>query len=63
MARRLRRCYNLEDLRKLARRRLPSPMYHYLRGGADDEWSLHNNTAAFGKYELLPRYLVNGGED
>lgn len=56
---RLKRCYNLEDLRKLARKRLPSPMYHYMRGGADDEWSLNNNTAAFDRYELLPRYLVN----
>ena len=58
-ARKLKRCYNLEDLRKVARKRLPSPMYHYLRGGADDERSLHNNTAAFDNYELLPRYLVN----
>ena len=58
-ARRLKRCYNLEDLRKMARKRLPSPMYHYLRGGADDEWTLERNTAAFDNYELLPRYLVN----
>ncbi len=58
-ARKLKRCYNLEDLRKVARKRLPTPMYHYLRGGADDERSLHNNTAAFDNYELLPRYLVN----
>ncbi len=57
--RRLKRCYNLEDLRKLARKRLPSPMYHYMRGGADDEWTLRRNTAAFDNYELLPRYLVN----
>lgn len=59
MSRKLERCYNLEDLRKRARKRLPSPMYHYMRGGADDEWSLNNNTAAFDRYELLPRYLVN----
>ncbi|MYF09007.1 MAG: alpha-hydroxy-acid oxidizing protein, partial [Rhodospirillaceae bacterium] len=59
MSRKLDRCYNLEDLRKQARKRLPSPMYHYMRGGADDEWSLNNNTAAFDRYELLPRYLVN----
>ena len=59
MSGKLERCYNLEDLRKLARKRLPSPMYHYMRGGADDEWSLNNNTAAFDRYELLPRYLVN----
>ena len=57
--RRLDRCYNLEDLRKLARKRLPAPMYHYMRGGADDERTLWRNTAAFDNYELLPRYLVN----
>ena len=57
--RRLQRCYNLKDLRKLARRRLPAPMYHYMRGGADDETSLRRNTAAFDHYELLPRYLVD----
>ena len=57
--RKLQRCYNLEDLRKLARRRLPAPMYHYMRGGADDERSLQRNTAAFDNYELLPRYLVD----
>ncbi|MCY3816352.1 MAG: alpha-hydroxy-acid oxidizing protein, partial [Gammaproteobacteria bacterium] len=50
MSRKLDRCYNLEDLRKQARKRLPSPMYHYMRGGADDEWSLNNNTAAFERY-------------
>ena len=59
MDRRLARCHNLKDLRKLARKRLPSPMYHYMRGGADDEYSLRHNTAAFDHYELLPRYLVN----
>jgi L-lactate dehydrogenase (cytochrome) len=43
----------------LARKRLPGPIFHYLDGAADDEWSLHRNTAAFDDYELLPRYLRN----
>ena len=32
-------------------------MFHYIDGGADDEWSLRNNTAAFERYELLPSQL------
>ena len=29
--------YNFADLRDLARRRLPSPIFHYIDGAADDE--------------------------
>jgi L-lactate dehydrogenase (cytochrome) len=53
------RCLNIADLRERARRRLPAPIYHYMEGGADDEWSLGRNTAAFDQYELLPSYLRN----
>ena len=56
-ARRLESCNNIEDLRRLASRRLPAPMFHYLDGGADDEWSLNRNTTAFDEYQLLPRQL------
>ncbi len=38
----IQRCYNINDLHALARRRLPGPIYHYLEGGADDEYSLAN---------------------
>jgi L-lactate dehydrogenase (cytochrome) len=55
--RQLRRCFNLTDLRALARRKLPAPIFHYLDGGADDELSLHRNVTAFEGYSLLPRYL------
>lgn len=58
-ARKLGHCYNIADLRRLAKRRLPAPMFHYIDGGADDEWTLRNNTAAFDRYELQPRYLVD----
>ncbi len=57
MGRALDRCKNVEDLRRLAKRRLPAPMFHYIDGGADDETTLRWNTAAFERYELLPRYL------
>jgi len=45
------------DFRRIARRRLPAPVFHYLDGGADDEWSLARNTDAFNDYELLPSQL------
>ena len=45
------------DFRRIARRKLPAPVFHYLDGGADDEWTLRRNTAAFDDYELLPAQL------
>ncbi|MFN4183357.1 MAG: alpha-hydroxy acid oxidase [Hyphomonas sp.] len=49
--------FNLMDFRAGAKRRLPAPLFHYIDGGADDEWSLVNNTKAFERYQLLPNYL------
>jgi len=57
----LAKCHNIADLRRLARRRLPAPVFHYLDGGADDELSLRNNTRAFDGYELLPSQLSDAG--
>ena len=54
---RLSRCFSVADLRELARRKLPTAIYHYLDGGADDEVTLHRNVAAFDDYALLPRNL------
>lgn len=45
------------DFRKIAKRRLPAPVFHYLDGGADDEISLSRNTQAFDDYELMPAQL------
>jgi len=53
------RCHNIEDLRQRAKRKLPAPMFHYIDGGADDEWTLRRNTTAFDHYQLLPRYLTD----
>lgn len=58
---RLQRCRNVADLRELARRRLPSPVFDFLEGGADDEVTSGRNTRAFEEYALLPRVLVNVG--
>ncbi len=45
------------DFRRLAKRRLPAPVFHYLDGGADDEWTLRRNIRAFDDYELMPAQL------
>jgi len=45
------------DFRRIAKRKLPSPIFHYLDGGADDEWTLGRNITAFNDYELLPAQL------
>jgi L-lactate dehydrogenase (cytochrome) len=57
----LKRCFNIADLRRVAQRRLPAPMFHYIDGGAGDEWSMRENTAAFDRYELRPRVLTDVG--
>tara|TARA_Y100001936_G_scaffold236401_1_gene265803 strand:+ start:410 stop:1561 length:1152 start_codon:yes stop_codon:yes gene_type:complete len=53
----LRDCHNFEDFRKLAKKKLPSPIFHYIDGGADDETTLNRNTAAFNDYDLIPNVL------
>jgi L-lactate dehydrogenase (cytochrome) len=50
-------CNNVADLRKLAKRNLPWPVFNYMDGGADDELTLGWNTTAFNDYELLPTQL------
>jgi len=55
----LNKCHNVADLRLRAKRRLPAPMFHYIDGGADDEWTLRRNTSAFDEYQLVPNYLRN----
>lgn len=53
----LSRCYSIEDLRYLAWRKLPTPLFHYMDGGADDEVTLRRNVSAFDNYAFLPRTL------
>jgi L-lactate dehydrogenase (cytochrome) len=55
----LAKCLNFADFRRLAQRRLPAPLFHYIDGGADDEMTLRRNTAAFDDYEIMPRFLVD----
>ena len=52
------RACNIAELRRLARRRLPRPIFDYIDGGADDEAALANNAGAFGRYQIVPDTLV-----
>ena len=54
---RLRECHNFHDFRRLAQRRLPSPIFDYIDGGADDEVTLRQNTASFERCDLVPNVL------
>ncbi|MDZ4730413.1 MAG: alpha-hydroxy acid oxidase [Xanthomonadales bacterium] len=54
----LKHCYNTEDFRQRARRKLPAPIFHYIDGGADDEATLRRNTECFEGIDLVPRVLA-----
>jgi L-lactate dehydrogenase (cytochrome) len=58
----LKNCYNFEDFRKLAKKRLPAPIFHYIDGGADDETTLKRNTNSFDDCDLIPNILRSVGE-
>jgi len=55
----LRDAVNIEDLRGLAKRRLPRAIFDFFDGGAEDETTLRGNRAAFERVRLLPKVLVN----
>jgi L-lactate dehydrogenase (cytochrome) len=55
-------CYNFEDFRKLAKKNLPAPIFHYIDGGSDDEVTLKRNTESFLKCDLVPNILAGVGE-
>lgn len=55
-------CHNFHDFRALAKRRLPSPIFHYIDGGADDESTYRRNTAAFDECDLVPSVLTGVSE-
>jgi L-lactate dehydrogenase (cytochrome) len=54
---RLHDCYNFHDFRRLARKRLPGPIFDYNDGAADDEVTYQRNTEAFGTCDLVPNVL------
>ena len=58
----LKDCHNVEDFRKLAKKKLPSPIFNYIDGGADDEITLKRNTDSFNKCDLIPNVLTGVNE-
>lgn len=50
---------NIEDYRRVARRRLPRIFFDYLDGGASRETTMAANLAAFQNVPLTPRVLVD----
>jgi len=58
----LKDCHNCNDFRKLAKKKLPSPIFHYIDGGSDDEVTLNRNTEAFNDCDLIPNVLADVGD-
>src|SRR6266704_1487822 len=52
------RVLNIEDLRRAAHRRLPRVVFDYIDGGAEDEWTLRENSLAFEAVTFRPRCAV-----
>ncbi len=51
-------CHNFRDFRNLAKSRLPSPIFHYIDGAADDEVTYRRNTEAYDQCDLVPNVLT-----
>lgn len=58
----LQQCHNFHDFRALAKRRLPSPIFNYIDGAADDETTYRRNTESFEQVDLVPNILRGVGE-
>ena len=58
----LKDCHSFGDFRELARRKLPSPIFNYIDGAADDETTYERNTKSFEDCDLVPNVL-RGVED
>ena len=51
-------CYNTAQFRRLAKARLPGPIFHYIDGAADDEVTYRRNTEAYEACDLVPSVLA-----
>ena len=51
------KCYNFQDFRNLAKSKLPSPIFNYIDGAADDEVTYRRNTSSFDDVSLIPSVL------
>ena len=54
----LSQCYNFHDFRRFAKKRLPSPIFNYIDGAADDEITFLRNTSSYNHVDLIPNVLA-----
>ncbi|HEX2940369.1 MAG TPA: alpha-hydroxy acid oxidase [Rhodopila sp.] len=50
---------NIDDLKRMAKRRLPKIMFDFIEGGVEDEVGLRTNANAFRDIRLVPRYYID----
>ncbi len=55
--RRMQSAANIQDLRAIARRRLPRAVFDYVDGGAEDEVTYRRNAQDFHKWEFVPTVM------
>src|SRR3569832_694834 len=55
---RLSQSFNFHDFRRLAKQRLPGPIFSYIDGAAEDETTYRRNTEAFEDCDLVPSVLA-----
>jgi (S)-mandelate dehydrogenase len=56
---RIDRAINIDDLKRMAKRRLPKIMFDFIEGGVDDEIGLRTNKNAFQDLRIVPRYYID----
>ena len=59
---RLKNCHSFHDFRRMAKARLPGPIFDYIDGAADDEVTYRRNTTAFDRCDLVPNVLRGVGD-
>lgn len=59
MSQTIKECFSIDDLKNLAQKKLPSVIFDYMEGAAEDEITAQWNINAFDKYEFVPRVLKN----
>lgn len=58
-SRRLAECFNIDDLREAARRRLPKGLFEFVDRGTEDDETLHANRRALERLHIVPRFLID----
>ncbi len=59
---RLEQAINFDDLRRMAKRRLPKIAFDFIDGGVDGELGLVHNECAFSRLKLVPKYLIDASK-